>query len=99
MDSTLCEAVRDGDTERVRLLLDEGADINRADCYGRTPLNRAAGRGYTEMVELLLVRGADINTADNDGYTPLDYANAALQGDTAMVELLSEHEADNGADA
>jgi ankyrin repeat protein len=61
--TALLEAVILGDggarhTEIVRLLIDSGADVNRADGDGATPLAHAHRRGYTGIVALLERAGA-----------------------------------------
>lgn len=55
-------------------LLDAGADPNRADRGGRTPLMLAAGYGYTDMVTVLMQHGADASLRDLDNATALNYA-------------------------
>ncbi|MBR5888302.1 MAG: ankyrin repeat domain-containing protein, partial [Akkermansia sp.] len=42
-----------GHTECVKLLIDAGADVNRANNEGRTPLSIAEKNGHTECAELL----------------------------------------------
>lgn len=59
-----------------------GADFNKADDYGRTPLHVAASADYSEMVRFLIDRGADVHvTSAAEGQTPLHYAakNEAVQ--------------------
>lgn len=52
-----------------------GADINRADDYGRTPLHVAASADYSEMVRFLIDNGADIQlTTKGEMQTPLHFA-------------------------
>jgi len=52
-----------------------GADINKADDYGRTPLHVAASADYSEMVRFLIDRGANVHvTSAGEGQTPLHYA-------------------------
>ncbi len=76
MSRFLLEAAARGDIEKVRKLLDQGADIawsKRAN--GRTALTEAAIIGNLETVRLLLERGADVNWRDTAvGYTPLAWA-------------------------
>ena len=50
-----------GSTEIAELLLARGADVNRCDDSGWSPLTHAAYRGHTDTVELLLDRGADLD--------------------------------------
>ena len=45
-----------------------------------------------EVVTLLLERGADVNTTDKDEWTALMYA--AAKGQTSVVRVLIEHDAD-----
>ena len=45
----------------VQFLIDNGADINKADKDKRTPLHWAVESGKKEMVELLIENGADTN--------------------------------------
>ena len=50
----LHDACSDGDTERVRQLLDEGALVDEKDKDGRTALMLASQYGHMEVVRLLL---------------------------------------------
>ena len=61
----------------VRLLLDNGADIEARDEEGDTPLMRAASHGQTEVFKLLLERGAKTRIRDKQGMTPLIAAACA----------------------
>lgn len=79
-----------GDTNRVRDLIQRGAQVNR---LGWTPLHYAASKGQTATARLLLDRGAIVNAPAPDGTTPL--MMAAFSGDRETVQLLL----DRGADA
>ncbi|KAJ8956111.1 hypothetical protein NQ318_016565 [Aromia moschata] len=63
-----------GHEEIVRILLQNGANVNLTDHEGRTALIAAAYMGHSEIVEHLLNFGADINHADADGRTALSVA-------------------------
>jgi ankyrin repeat protein len=55
------DATNAGDVERVRALLDAGAEIDALDKHGQTALMNAAHRGETELVRALVQLGADLN--------------------------------------
>ena len=76
----------------VQLLLDKGAEPNKADGDGETPLHYSARNGYKYVVQFLLDRGAEPNKADGDGQTPL--YRAVRNGCKEMVQLLLERGAD-----
>ncbi|XP_068279051.1 cyclin-dependent kinase 4 inhibitor B-like [Nyctibius grandis] len=59
----LCSAAARGDHEKVRKLLDAGADPNGTNSFGRTPL-QVMMLGSPRVAELLLQRGADPNRPD-----------------------------------
>jgi len=65
--------------EVVRMLLDMGADVVRANNEGQTTLLYACRRGHLDVVRLLLEDGTDVNRVDNEGRTPLLYACEALE--------------------
>jgi ankyrin repeat protein len=58
-------------SEVIALLLESGADPNRATGTGRIPLNIAIRSGQGDAVKLLLNAGANAQQADIDGKTPL----------------------------
>ena len=64
----LHHAVRYGYDACCKVLLDEGADIEAKDGFGRTPLFYASKR---KVLSLLLSRGANANVRDNTGKTAL----------------------------
>ena len=85
--ASMCEAIRVGNQEQVRLLIEAGIDVNKTNYRGDTPLCWAAKGGLSEHVKLLLAApGIDVNKAARYGDTPL-YC-AAERGHSECVKLL-----------
>jgi ankyrin repeat protein len=57
----------------VQYLIEHGADINKENNEGETPLFKACRWGYDNeiIVQYLIENGADINKKNNEGETPL----------------------------
>lgn len=70
----LANAVNAHSEERVRFLIDKGADVNVRDNQGYAPVHNAARNRYGSLVTLLVARGADVNARDSDGFTALLHA-------------------------
>src|SRR5262245_57765452 len=96
MDLTdeLFQAALRGDSEAVRDLVKQGADVNAVDIEdGDSPIHRAAGAGHVAAIRALIAAGADVNKADGiQGATPLLFALAFGHAE-AVIELL-QHGAD-----
>ena len=65
-----------GDPEILELLSKAGADVDKVDFYGKSPLWSAAYHGCASAVTRLLILGADVNKKDDEGVTPLIAAGA-----------------------
>ena len=72
------EAVKNGDVEEIREIINENRDnigsfINKRDAGdGQTPLMKAVLFGQTEIVkELLKLDEVDVTIGEKDGYTPM----------------------------
>ena len=91
----LHDAIWDGNIERVKRLIDNGADVNFRDDYDYTPLHWAVREGYMDIVQLLVANGADINAIGMyrwGGKTPLH--QAVIYGHKAIEKYLIAHGAD-----
>jgi ankyrin repeat protein len=76
----------------VRVLINSGADINKAKDGIWTPLFIAAQEGHEVIVRALIKMGVDVNKAGDGGSTALYIA--AQQGCKAVVLALIEAGAD-----
>ncbi|HMB95704.1 MAG TPA: ankyrin repeat domain-containing protein, partial [Tepidisphaeraceae bacterium] len=92
-DTPLIMAVQDGREEIVKLLLSKGANVNRGNDRGTTPLHRAIE--YPNIMKILLDAGAKVDAVDVEGRTPLHWA--AMGAPNASMSLLIDHGANVAA--
>jgi ankyrin repeat protein len=82
--------------ECVRVLISRGADVNKADVEGCTPLMVASLGGHTDCVRLLLEAGAVIDEkVPASGERAIHLA--IIEGHMQCVQLLSSYGADRSA--
>jgi uncharacterized protein len=88
-ESPVADAAMRGDTEGVRTLLREGADVNAAQGDGMTALHWSALNGDLKTLNVLLYAGATTESLTRVGaYTPLHLASS--RGHGAVVARLLE---------
>ncbi|MDX2289165.1 MAG: quinoprotein dehydrogenase-associated putative ABC transporter substrate-binding protein [Hyphomicrobiaceae bacterium] len=92
LNQELSNAMLAADPERVRFLVEKGAQINKLDRQGYAAIHTAARTRKSDLIALALELGADINLRDRDGYTALQHA--ILKDDVAAIKLLAGHGAD-----
>ena len=68
-------------------LVEQGADKDKANNNGATPLYISAGLGHVAVVRYLMEQGADKDKATNEGWSPLMIARA--RGHADIVAYLS----------
>jgi ankyrin repeat protein len=79
-----------GDEALVDLLLERGADVNRGNAHGWTPLHSAGYGNHPQMARTLLAAGARPDVfGRGDGGTPLIVA--LFWGHREVAEVLAEH--------
>lgn len=92
-DSFLQQAALQGDFDQVKMLVEQGHNVNRASGAGETPLSSSVRGGRVDVVRFLLAKGADVNKQNwLSDETPLMLA--ANSGDIEIIKLLL----DDGAD-
>jgi hypothetical protein len=89
-ESSLIDAVKNGDYAEAERAIRNGADLHLQDEQGWTALNFAAGRGDLALVKLLVENGADIFKAGRDQRTP--YMIALAAGRIPVAQYLREVE-------
>ena len=86
--TALMIASRYNRTNVIQLLLQNGADVNKRDCYGHTPVHYAADWNSTEAISMLIEHGASINIKNNEGDKPIDFARQFKR--EAAVRMLEQ---------
>jgi ankyrin repeat protein len=92
VNQELSNAIIAGDVERIKFLVEKGADVNEPDPQGWAPLQNAARQRKDGVIKTLIELGADPNRTDVNGMTPL--AAAVMRDHVPSVKALIE----NGAD-
>ncbi|CAF0933695.1 unnamed protein product [Adineta steineri] len=90
--SSIHEAAVAGNIDILKLLIDNGANVNLKDSKNFRPIHYAAWQGRTESVFILLRCGANVNEQSLNGDTPLHLASQ--YGHLEIVQLLLFHHAD-----
>ncbi len=91
----------------IKMLAEQGANINAKDNDGDTPLHYAARHKQRDIVKFLLEHGADVNAKNNKGVTPMFEAAGYMiktpffsvfeKGNIDIMCLLLSHGADINA--
>lgn len=102
-EQTLILAAREGKTDTIKAIIENGYEVNSYNSNNRTVLlevvwHSLGNEDYHEVVEWLIKNGADVNLEDkNDGITCLMLA--AEYGDYALTKILLDAGADVNAKA
>jgi ankyrin repeat protein len=83
----LLAAAAGGDLAALETGLNNGANPDVRDAYGRTPLHVAAYTGQHEVMRLLVAAGADPNALESDRYDIVTIAAVANDVPTLEVAL------------
>lgn len=70
----------------VEFLIAQGADVNKKDNEGWTPLHVTASCDILSIARYLIENGADLASINSDGDLPVD-----LVGSNEMRELIQKH--------
>jgi len=101
LNNFLFQAAQDGDIEKVKQTIADGADINVYGFGGKTPLIRIALRAMDEkycrdqtnfeIVRILVEKGADVNAKDLFNGSAIQYCDRDLPGlSCRIVDFLKE---------
>jgi ankyrin repeat protein len=85
---SLADRIQSGDRNAALAMIASGADVNKAQPDGTTPLHWAAYRVDRELVQTLLKKGAKADVANRYGASPL--AEAARVANVDLVGMLLE---------
>ncbi len=73
--------------ERIKTLIQYGANINAQNSKGVSALHAASKAGFLKVVKILIAAGADQKINDFKGKTPLDYAKKYRKGEVEQFLL------------
>jgi ankyrin repeat protein len=82
----LATLIQSGKTKLALEQIQAGADVNRVQPDGTSPLIWAIDRTENELAEALIAKKADVNAANEFGVTPLTVA--ARQSNARLVKML-----------
>lgn len=82
------DAIKRGDVQDVRDLLERGVDVDARDSHGQTALMLAAHAGHRKIVEALIAHRANLNTTAKYGLNALMLA--LIGGHAEVARLLAD---------
>ncbi len=91
-EQKLLDAAGNGNLSKVKILVENGTNINAVDGWSGTPMMYAAASGHTEIVSYLLDKGVNINARYRLGTTAV--MCAAQLGHLETTKFLVERGAD-----
>jgi ankyrin repeat protein len=87
--TALAYAAQNGHAEIVKLLLENGSQIDNGDRWGNTPLHLAIFSGHLEIVKILVTHNTNVNCQNSFSETPLFIAKTRGRGE--IVKYLESH--------
>lgn len=90
MDPIFTNAQR-GTLENLRVLINAGVNVNKAQPSGATPLHAACESQHLECIEMLIKANANVNHCRNDGSTPLYMVRTAASTPRREALILDRH--------
>jgi len=88
--TALHQAVLDNNLVVVRILIQHGAQVDKADVDSWTPLHASAANGHHHIAKYLISRGANKNALTDEGERPLDLVDPSDQ--VTLEVLLGEED-------
>jgi len=89
-------AATSGNTEMIKLLIDQTENIDAKNNKGETALHLASYFRYSDIVGILLENNANVNSIDDQAFTALHYSSLPWNN-RKVQELLIKHSADLNA--
>ena len=86
-------AARQGNLDAVKVLAENGADLNKAAGDGSTAMLVAIQNGHYNVARYLVEKGADINKANEKGWTPLYLAVKHRNLETGTIPVPNQNQA------
>lgn len=87
--SPLILATLKGSLKIVKMLVENGADINQRNAQGHSSIQYACSKGWEDVAEYLLKKGVDINVVDSYGDSSLH--RIASLGRIEILEMLLKY--------
>lgn len=87
----LSRAAYNGEIEKVKALIESGADVNswsNLGSHSNTPLMYAVYKGHYEVAKILIEAGADVNAFHSPDHTVLYHALESYRLSAELVQLL-----------
>ena len=87
-NSLIMLASYNGNFETTVMLVDFGAEVDKKNDRGQTPLAGVCFKGYIDIVKVLVKAGANIYENNGMGTTPIMFAS--MFGNSEIVKFLDE---------